>query len=45
MVVCYFGLFIGYFRYVDNLNKDGRVIICIYYFNKDWDLKVSEELL
>lgn len=36
MVVCYLGNGIGYIRYVDNLDGDGRCLIVIYYFNQGW---------
>jgi len=36
MVACYPGNGTQYVKHIDNPNRDGRVLTCIYYLNKGW---------
>ncbi|KAK3093901.1 hypothetical protein FSP39_021615 [Pinctada imbricata] len=45
MVACYPGKESGYVRHVDNPNKDGRCVTCIYYLNKGWDPQIDGGVL
>ena len=41
MVACYPGSGTAYQRHVDNPCGDGRLITCIVYLNKDWNVEVD----
>lgn len=45
MVACYPGNGTGYACHVDNPNKDGRCITCLYYLNEGWDVTKQGGLL
>uniref|UniRef100_A0A452V5A1 Prolyl 4-hydroxylase alpha subunit Fe(2+) 2OG dioxygenase domain-containing protein n=1 Tax=Ursus maritimus TaxID=29073 RepID=A0A452V5A1_URSMA len=45
MMVSYSGNRLGYIRHVDNPHSNGHCIICNYYLNQNWDIKVHGGLL
>ncbi|XP_035232499.1 egl nine homolog 1-like [Stegodyphus dumicola] len=45
MIACYPGDGTYYKKHIDNPHKDGRCITCIYYLNKNWDVKQHGGLL
>ncbi|XP_038066578.1 egl nine homolog 1-like [Patiria miniata] len=45
MVACYPGNGAGYACHVDNPNRDGRCVTCIYYLNDKWDVTSQGGLL
>ncbi|KAL7023608.1 hypothetical protein ACKWTF_012704 [Chironomus riparius] len=45
MVACYEGKGSHYVKHIDNPNKDGRCITCIYYLNVNWDVHEDGGLL
>lgn len=45
MVACYEGKGTHYVKHIDNPNKDGRCITCIYYLNVNWDVHEDGGLL
>lgn len=45
MVACYPGNGSGYACHVDNPNRDGRCITCLYYLNEGWDASANGGML
>ncbi|XP_067941827.1 prolyl hydroxylase EGLN3-like [Watersipora subatra] len=45
MVACYPGRGSNYMTHVDNPMRDGRLITCIYYLNKNWNCSVDGGML
>ncbi|XP_041468755.1 prolyl hydroxylase EGLN3-like [Lytechinus variegatus] len=45
MVACYPGNGTGYACHVDNPNRDGRCITCLFYLNEGWDVRKNGGLL
>ena len=45
MAACYPGNGAAYKRHVDNPSKDGRLITCIVYLNKNWKHNFSGHLI
>ena len=42
MITCYPAGASAYLRHIDNPSSDGRIVTCIMYLNKDWDVEVSD---
>ncbi|KAI0210515.1 Egl nine-like protein 1 [Lamellibrachia satsuma] len=45
MITCYPGDGTAYMKHIDNPSHDGRIITCIMYLNKNWDVKTQGGLL